>query len=221
MDNLKYSKDQTDRLKLTISKALEWLQMGARIEKVFDEVKPLSDKLFIVCLCKKYNILDTKKGFKFQQWFDYISVYYEMVIRVKLNDKWSFINTKGELIGKGNLWFDEVDSLFHDGFVKVKSNNKWSFVNNKGELIGNGKCWFDNVWNFNEGFAHVKLNNKHSFINTKGEVMGDNCLWFDDVTDFNHGIATVKLNNVENKIIICPGLLKLWRSPVSLLNLIL
>ena len=62
--------------------------------------------------------------------FDYVGYFYGGLARVKLGNKWSFINTKGKLIGNGKAWFDGVDdSGFHEGFAPVKLNNKWSYIN--------------------------------------------------------------------------------------------
>ena len=181
------------KFKDAVADALEKLKMGARVEEIFDMARGLSNGSFIVELLNKYNVLTPQNTFKYQKWFDVIWSFSESFAMVRLNGKYSFINTKGELIGNGNLWFDHV-SEFDEGFARVKLNGKWSFINTKGELIGNGNLWFDDTWRFNEGFAKVELNEKKSFINTNGELIGDGNLWFDYVGDFNDGFVRVRLN---------------------------
>ena len=133
--------------------------------------------------------------------FDWVGRCEDGFYSVCLNNKWSFINSRMELIGNGNLWFDEVD-YFHDGLAAVKQNNKgWSFINERGELIGNGNAWFDRVSDFINGFARVTLNGKgESFINKRGELIGNGNRWFDGVTYFSEGFAVVKVNGKLFKI---------------------
>ena len=213
------------KFKDAVTNALEQLKMGSRVEGIFDMVRGLSNGSFIVELLNKYNVLTPHNTFKYQKWFDVIWSFSEGFALVKLNGKYSFINTKGELIGDGNLWFDVIWD-FKEWFAKVRLNGKYSFINSKGELIGDGNLWFDNVRDFDDGFARVKLNGKHSFINTKGELIGNGKegfarvklnrkysfintkgeligngnLWFDDVGSFYEGFAMVILNGKRSFI---------------------
>ena len=176
-----------------VTNALEQLKMGSRVEGIFDMARGLSNGSFIVELLNKYNVLTPHNTFKYQKWFDVIWSFSEGFAMVKLNGKYSFINTKGELIGDGNLWFDFVTD-FNKGFAKVRLNEKTSFINTNGELIGNGNLWFDYVGSFDEGFAWVELNGEYSFINTNGELIGNGNLWFDNVWGFKKWFAKVELN---------------------------
>ena len=181
------------KFKDAVADALKKLKKGEPIVEIFDDVQLIGNGLYVVELLNKYNVLTPQKAFKFQKWLDYIGVFDEGFARVRLNRKWSFINTKGELIGDGNLWFDYAGE-FAEGFASFQLNRKWSFINTKGELIGNGNLWFDNVEWFKEGFAQVRLNGKWSFINTKGKLIGDGNLWFDKAWNYKRGLAKVKLN---------------------------
>ena len=183
------------KFKDAVANALEKLKMGAQVRDVFTYANSLEDGTYLVELLGKYNILTPHNTFKSQKWFDSIWGFDEGLASVKLNGRWSFVNTQGELIGDGNLWFDYAGS-FREGFAMVRLNGKYSFINTKGELIGNGNCWFDYEDSFHEGFAIVKLNGKWSFINAKGELMiGSGNLWFDFVGAFKEGFAMVKLNS--------------------------
>ena len=181
------------KFKDAVADALKRLRNGEPIDEIFDTVRLIGNGLYAVELLNKYNILTSQKAFISQKWLDYIGEFKEGLAAVNLNEKWSFINTQGELIGNGNLWFDYVEG-FTEGFAIVRVNRKSSFINTNGELIGNGNLWFDAVNDFNEGFARVRLNWKWSFINTKGELIGDGNLWFDNSWSFKEGFAKVKLN---------------------------
>ena len=93
--------------------------------------------------------------------------FYGGFARVKLNEKWGFINKEGkEIIG---CKYDNV-KYFHEGLVGIKLNNKWGFIDRKGvEII---ECKYDNVDDFNvEGLARVGLNGEHKLINKQGDVV--------------------------------------------------
>ena len=181
------------KFKDAVADALKRLRNGEPIDEIFDTVRLIGNGLYAVKLLKKSNILTPQKAFISQKWFDYVGDFNEGFVRVRLNGKYSFINTKGELIGDGNLWFVDVED-FKEGFAKVSLNRKYSFINTKGELIGDGNLWFNTVWEFDEGLAKVRLNGKYSFINTKGELIGNGNLWLDDVGLFKEGFAIVRLN---------------------------
>ena len=180
------------KFKDAIANALKTLKMGAQVKDAFTYAGSLEDGTYLVGLLGKYNILTPQKAFKYQKWFDDVDPFKEGLAIVELNRKYSLINTKGELIGNGNLWFDFVEG-FNEGLASVKLNGRWSFINTNGELIGDGNLWFDEVWSFHEGLAAVNLNGKYSFINSKGELIGNGNLWFYYVEDFKEGFAIVKL----------------------------
>ena len=208
------------KFKDAVTNAVEKLRTGESINNIFDVVRTIKKGSFIVELLEKQNILTPQNTFKYPKWFDFIGNFKEGFAIVRLNGKRSFINTKGELIGDGNLWFDSV-SRFDEGVARVELNNKYSFINTNGELIGDGNLWFDFAKEFNNGFAEVKLNGKRSFINTEGELIGDGNLWFDDVGRFNEGFAIVRLNrkwsfiNTKGELI---GKGNLWFDSVSEFN---
>ena len=122
--------------------------------------------------------------------FDDIDYFGEGFARVRLNNKYNFISTRGELVWKGDKWFDGWGD-FCEGFAKVKLNRKWNFINTRGELLCNE--WFDWCDDFDNGFAKVTRNGrKWNFINTRGELLCNE--WFDWCDDFDNGFAKVELN---------------------------
>ena len=134
--------------------------------------------------------------------FDYVAYdFYDGYAEVKLNGKWNWIDKDGNLLWKGEKWFDEVGT-FNEGYAKVNLNGKWNFIDKDGNLIWKGEERFDYVYNFHEGYAVVKLNEKGwNFIDKDG-----NLLWkgggmrFDHVWSFKEGYAKVDLNGKWNFI---------------------
>ena len=61
------------------------------------------------------------------------SDFYNGFAKVKLNGKWNFINTRGELLWKGNQWFDWC-YIFDNGFAKVELNGRLFRIDTKGQL---------------------------------------------------------------------------------------
>ena len=127
--------------------------------------------------------------FKFKLKFDWVSDFKDGFATVVLNDKYNFINTKGQLLSQ--QWFDSVWN-FKEGFDRVKLNGKYNFINTEGQLLS--QQWFDSVRNFKEGFASVYLSDKYNFIDTEGKLLSQQ--WFDLAWDFNDGFAWVGLNGM-------------------------
>ena len=121
--------------------------------------------------------------------FDNVRDFNDGFAVVRLNDKWNFINTRGELLC--NQWFDWCGD-FDNGFAKLELNDKCNFINTRGELLCNE--WFDYCYDFDNGFAKVRLNGKCNFINTRGELLWKGNQWFDWCNIFDNGFAKVELN---------------------------
>ena len=62
--------------------------------------------------------------------FDSVEEFVNGFAKVRLNDKYSFINTNGNLIGDGNMWFDGVGG-FNSGFAQVVLNDRWYLMDTK------------------------------------------------------------------------------------------
>ena len=134
-----------------------------------------------------YNKIDPK--FIYRLKFDWVSDFKDGFATVMLNDKYNFINTKGQLLSQ--QWFDSVWN-FKEGFDRVKLNGKYNFINTEGQLLS--QQWFDSVRNFKEGFASVYLSDKYNFIDIEGHLLSQQ--WFDMAWDFNDGFAVVGLNGM-------------------------
>ena len=145
-----------------------------------------------ICINGKENLLHGRK-LLFDQWFEYLDNFHDGFARVKLNRKYNFIDTKGNI--RFNQWFEYLEN-FHDGFAKVELNGKYNFIDTKGNILADQ--WFDYVDNFHDGFVCVELNGKYNFIDTEGNILADQ--WFDYVDNFHNGFAQARLNGKYNFI---------------------
>ena len=84
--------------------------------------------------------------------------------KVKLNNKWNFVDTNGKLIS--NTWFDRVD-IFYDGYARVNLYGKCNLIDKNGKCISD--TWFDWVDNFDDGYAIVQLDGKFFKIDKNGQ----------------------------------------------------
>jgi hypothetical protein len=125
--------------------------------------------------------------------FDFVDDFSEGYAKVKLKNKYNFINKNSEILS--DKWFDDA-YYFREGYAGVELNDKWNFINTDGEYLSD--TWFDYVYVFSEGYAKVKLNKKLNFINKNGEIISDT--WFEDSYDFRKGYACIKLNDKWNFI---------------------
>ena len=145
-----------------------------------------------ICINGKENLLHGRK-LLFDQWFEYLDNFHDGFARVKLNRKYNFIDTKGNI--RFNQWFEYLEN-FHDGFAKVELNGKYNFIDTKGNILADQ--WFYDVGDFHDGFVWVELNRKYNFIDTKGNILADQ--WFDYVDNFHDGFVCVELNGKYNFI---------------------
>ena len=87
--------------------------------------------------------------------------------RVKKNDKYGFIDEKGNLICE--IKYEKVSSFIY-GRAAVKENGKWGVINEEGNPICEIK--YDLIYSFkDEGFAYVYLDDKKYLMNKKGETL--------------------------------------------------
>ena len=128
--------------------------------------------------------------------FDRVCRFYDGFARVRLGDKWNFINTDGNLLSD-DLWFDNAGD-FHNGFARVILEDKFNYIDTDGNILRED-VWFDEVEVFYKGFARVRLGDKWNLINTDGKILSED-LWFDLVWYFKNGFACVKLGGKYNLI---------------------
>ena len=125
--------------------------------------------------------------------FEYVDDFYDDCAKVKLNNKWNFINRNNKLLS--DTWFDYI-RYFYNGCAGIGLGGKFNFIDTYGELISD--TWFDEIGDFYDDCAKVKLNNKWNFINRNNKLLSD--MWFDNMDIFYDGYAKVTLNKKWNFI---------------------
>lgn len=121
--------------------------------------------------------------------YDGIGDFSEELARVRIDDKYGFINKKAEQVIP--LTYDYV-SRFSDGLATYEMGSKCGFINKKGEM--EIPAMYDDVYYFFEdGLAPVEMNGKWGFINKKGDMKIQPM--FDDAYSFCEGMALVEIND--------------------------
>jgi hypothetical protein len=96
--------------------------------------------------------------------YDYAGPFCQGVARVKLNKKWGYIDTTGNVIIPPK--YNEVEN-FSDGLARVRTGTKWGLVDITGrEII---KPTFDAIYEFINGKAKVLLNGEKYYMNKEGQ----------------------------------------------------
>ena len=114
---------------------------------LFDEVQPMLDN-----------------GVSRKDIFEFVGLFNDGYAKVKLNNKWNFVDTNGKLIS--NTWFDRVD-IFYDGYARVNLYGKYNLIDKNGKCISD--TWFDWVDDFEDGYTTVRLNDKYFKIDKNGQ----------------------------------------------------
>lgn len=109
-----------------------------RIDNSFE----LTDNLFEITAGDGLIYLINNKGeLLYNEGFKFIDDFVNGFARIRLNNKFSFIDEYGNLIGNGKLWFDRVypNPNFGDGFGGVELNNKTYYIDTNGNFYNNKK----------------------------------------------------------------------------------
>lgn len=165
---------------------------GKPLHQFFEDIKEFGDSLYKILTNKKYYLSDDNGNLTNSSinngGFDYIGNLNGNYAIVEKNEKESLMDSNGNLIGDGKLWFEEV-IYEYDDMYSVDLNSKMSLIIN-GHLIGDGKIWFDKFYDYENNFARIENNNYYTFIDINGKLIGDGKKWFDYADDFNHNGLT-------------------------------
>lgn len=113
---------------------------------------------------KEYRALVGKKEIVNLSKYDDVWDFSEGLARVKLNNKWGFIDKTGkEAI---SLIYDEVRD-FSGGLACVTLNSKYGFIDGKGKEVV--PFMYDYARSFFKGFGVVSINGKDGVINSQGK----------------------------------------------------
>ena len=124
------------------------------------------DSIIIIAVNTPHGIgyfVDSAGTFLFNKQFERVSSFSEGLAGVEQNEKWGFINTKGEVVVP--CIYDDAVS-FSEGLAGVEQNEKWGFINTKGEVVI--PCIYDEATWFSEGLAKVKQKRQMGLYQHKG-----------------------------------------------------
>lgn len=165
------------------------------------EWKELPDNYHVVEHNGKFGYIDKNNNLVIPYKFDYAYDFKDSIAKVNINNKWAYINTKGELITD---LFDEISNL-EQGLAIVRQGNKYALLDINKKTLSQ---WYDRIYPFRDNVARVEHNGKYNFINKQGKLISN--IWFEDADDFNEGLAKIKLSNKwgfinsSGKIIVKP-----------------
>ena len=95
--------------------------------------------------------------------YEYVDGYVEELARVRLNDKWGFIDKSGTLVIPCKY---DYSGSFSEGLAGIQLNGKYGFIDKSGtEVI---PCKYDGGESFKNGRAHVYLNGINGYVNMSG-----------------------------------------------------
>ncbi|MCX7652590.1 MAG: WG repeat-containing protein [Bacteroidia bacterium] len=157
----------------------------------YDALELIGQNLAIARVKDKWTLIEVS-GDKAKELFPprysnirgYIS---EDLIVVKENDRYGYINTKGEQI----IPCQYEDALpFSEGLAPVAIGKKWGYIDKSGKEVIRPE--YEKADMFVNGFARVQKDDNHywGFINAKGELVVSPR--YDEVGTFVNGIAPVR-----------------------------
>jgi hypothetical protein len=166
----------------------------------------LDEKNIISCIDWNFKIV-----FSLQD-AEEIHNYHNGIAAVRKNNKYGFVNKKGEIII--NNEFDAVGKFSENLIAVAKYEDlpdtsylKWFFIDRTGKQIFDMS--FTDVHDFSEGFAAVAINGKWGWMNKSGKFVFGND--FQECKSFSEGYAAFKkgdawgLINNKGKIVAQPN----------------
>ncbi|MBU3181733.1 WG repeat-containing protein [Clostridium psychrophilum] len=132
-------------------------------------VQDFGDGMSLVTLQNhQYTFIDKKGDNIFKQNFDKAFSFQENLADVNINNKWGFINTKGDLVIKPQFKF--INGPFSSGFVIVQNgtlpNPQYEYINKKGNHIFQPNLKYANP--FSNGLALASIDGiNYEYINAK------------------------------------------------------
>jgi hypothetical protein len=99
--------------------------------------------------------------------YDYQGPYYEGIAKVKMNSKWGFVDSTGNVVVAPK--YNQVEN-FNQGLAKVRIGSRWGLVDKTGAVII--KPTFDWIYDFVGDKAKVKINGEEYYMNRQGQRVG-------------------------------------------------
>lgn len=114
------------------------------------------------------------------------SKFIEGLLPVKMDGKWGYINTNGDIVIPCK--YDYAFS-FSEGLARIEQNGRIGFINTEGEEVIPSS--FSQAGNFSDGRAYVTFDNiLWGYINTSGEIIIP--IQYQWAQEFSEGLAAVR-----------------------------
>lgn len=132
------------------------------------------------------------------------------LFRIKYNDRWGFINARGEIVIKPQ--YAEVTDFSSEGVAVVRIVNKYTFIDRTGKRLR--KAVFNNIWNMRRRPANLRISNQWAYIDKSGKMVIDTPLSF--TPHFSSGLIPIEINgkwgyaNAKGEIVIKPEFYRAW-----------
>jgi hypothetical protein len=121
--------------------------------------------LLVLIVCTSTVYAQKSKSAQKPSKYDYQGPYYEGIAKVKLKQKWGFIDSTGNVIIAPK--YNQVEN-FVDGLAKVRIGQRWGLVDRTGQVVI--QPTFDWIYDFNEnGIAKVKIDGQEYYMNKQGK----------------------------------------------------
>jgi hypothetical protein len=132
------------------------------------------------------------------------------LFRVKYNDRWGFIDAKGEIVIKPQ--FEEVTDFSPEGVAVVRVASNYTLIDRTGKRLR--KPVFDSIWNIGRRPANLRVSNRWGYIDKSGKVVIDMPLSF--APHFSSGLIPVEVNgkwgyaDAKGEIVVKPEFYRAW-----------
>jgi hypothetical protein len=165
--------------------------------------------LLLITQDGKYGYIDRTGKEVIAPRFDYAMNFSDGTARVQVGDKWTYINEKGELLGKKfdkpfrfqDKEYDFAEGMAAyriggkekrtpDGYHTVVVGGRYGYIDKSGAIVI--QVSFDGAGSFCEGLAAVKTGDKWGYIDKQGRTAIRP--QFDLAKEFKRGLARVVLN---------------------------
>lgn len=115
-----------------------------------------------------------------------VLMFRENLLAVKLDDKWGYIDKKGETVLPALY---DYATAFYNNRAIVEINGKMQIIDKTGKNILNRQ--YDDIYRDNESFLFIyKDNEKYGLMNASGVIITD--ALYDDIGSFSSGLAYVQ-----------------------------
>jgi len=130
--------------------------------------------------------------------FDSIAPFVEGLALVSIEDKYGYIDIRGQLTIEATY---SGARDFSEGLAAVKQNGQWGYIDRSGNWMIDKR--FDKAMPFVEGYASVKINEKYGLIDRSGEfVLNPE---YESILGIASGLASVTSNKRAFHVQIISG----------------